>query len=80
MFNIYFTQQSAKHKRVNQDALFNGIEVYQYILKLAEKVTLQRESVIIGIADGISHSTNSQLAIRFFYESIKKCVIRSPKD
>ena len=55
MFNIYFTQQSAKHKRVNQDALFNGIEVYQYILKLAEKVTLQKESVIIGIADGLEH-------------------------
>lgn len=73
MFNIYFTQQSAKHKRVNQDALFNGIEVYQYILKLAEKVMLQKESVIIGIADGVSHSPNSQLASRFFMNQLKTC-------
>ena len=73
MFNIYFTQQSAKHKKVNQDALFSGIKVYQYILKLAEKVTLQKESVIIGIADGISHSPNSQLASRFFMNQLKTC-------
>ncbi|AFU19213.1 PP2C family protein-serine/threonine phosphatase [Actinobacillus suis] len=73
MFNIYFTQQSAKHKKVNQDALFNGIEVYQYILKLADVVTLRQESVIIGIADGVSHSTNSQLASRFFMNQLKTC-------
>lgn len=51
-----FCQQAGNRKKRNQDALFNGEAVFQYQLKKAEKRTINRPHLLVGMADGISHS------------------------
>ena len=51
---ITFCQQIGSNKQHNQDALFNGEQVFQYKLKTAETRLETRPRFIIGIADGIS--------------------------
>ncbi|AEC16196.1 hypothetical protein [Gallibacterium anatis] len=60
-FQLTFCQQAGNDKKHNQDALFNGVNVYQWKLKNAENVILYEDSVIFGIADGVSNSPKPQL-------------------
>lgn len=59
---ITFCQQIGSNKRHNQDALFNGEEVFQYKLKMAEKRLENRPHFIVGVADGISNSNRPEKA------------------
>ena len=59
---ITFCQQIGSNKRHNQDALFNGEEVFQYKLKMAEKRLENRPHFIVGVADGISNSSRPEKA------------------
>ena len=59
---ITFCQQIGSNKRHNQDALFNGEEVFQYKLKTAEKRLENRPHFIVGVADGISNSNRPEKA------------------
>ena len=73
-WNITFCQQVGKNKMRNHDALFNGQAVFQYKLKKAEMIEIQQESVILGIADGISNSPKPYLASRLVMEELAKVV------
>ena len=59
---ITFCQQIGSNKRHNQDALFNGVAVFQYKLKTAEKRLENRPHFIVGVADGISNSNRPEKA------------------
>ncbi|MEG9545574.1 protein phosphatase 2C domain-containing protein [Mannheimia sp. HC-2023] len=72
-FQLTFCQQAGNKHKKNQDALFNGKAVYQWQLKNAESDILDREKVIFGVADGISHSPKSELASRFLMEKLSDC-------
>ncbi|MDD0824427.1 protein phosphatase 2C domain-containing protein [Mannheimia sp. AT1] len=72
-FQLTFCQQVGNSKKQNQDALFNSVKVYQWQLKNAERVILNDEKVIFGIADGISNSPKPQLASRFLMEKLSQC-------
>ncbi|AHG73809.1 Phosphoprotein phosphatase [Mannheimia sp. USDA-ARS-USMARC-1261] len=72
-FQLTFCQQVGNKHKKNQDTLFNGKAVYQWQLKNAESDILDRENVIFGVADGVSHSHHSQLASRFLMEQLSKC-------
>lgn len=72
-FQLTFCQQAGNKHKKNQDALFNGKAVYQWQLKNAESDMLNHEKVIFGVADGVSHSPQSQLASRFLMEQLSKC-------
>ncbi|MEG9498427.1 PP2C family protein-serine/threonine phosphatase [Mannheimia indoligenes] len=72
-FQITFCQQAGNKHKKNQDALFNGKAVYQWQLKNAESDMLNHEKVIFGVADGVSHSPQSQLASRFLMERLSEC-------
>ncbi|PVX33484.1 protein phosphatase [Pasteurella langaaensis DSM 22999] len=72
-FEITFCQQAGNSKKQNQDALFNGVNLYQWKLKNAESVILNDEKVILGVADGISNSLKPQLASRFLMEKLSQC-------
>ncbi|MEG9533324.1 PP2C family protein-serine/threonine phosphatase [Mannheimia indoligenes] len=72
-FQLTFCQQAGNKHKKNQDALFNGKAVYQWQLKNAESDILDRENVIFGVADGVSHSPQSQIASRFLMEQLSKC-------
>lgn len=72
-WEITFCQQMGSNHKQNQDALFNGKDVYQYRLKKAETFYLESEKVIVGIADGVSNSPKPQLASRFLMEKLSDC-------
>lgn len=72
-WHITFCQQIGSNKKHNQDALFNGEQVFQYKLKKAETIFLAKDPIILGIADGISSSPQSQLASRFVMEQLAPC-------
>ncbi|MFC0308462.1 PP2C family protein-serine/threonine phosphatase [Gallibacterium trehalosifermentans] len=72
-FQLTFCQQAGNNKKQNQDALFNGMNVYQWQLKNAESIILDKNAVIFGIADGISNSPKPQLASRFLMEQLSYC-------
>lgn len=59
---ITFCQQIGSNQQHNQDALFNGEQVFQYKLKTAETRLETRPRFIIGIADGISNSNHPEKA------------------
>ena len=59
---IIFCQQIGSNQQHNQDALFNGEQVFQYKLKTAETRLETRPRFIIGIADGISNSNHPEKA------------------
>ncbi|MEE3608331.1 PP2C family protein-serine/threonine phosphatase [Avibacterium paragallinarum] len=76
-FQLTFCQQAGNDKKHNQDALFNGVNVYQWKLKNAENVILYEDTVIFGIADGVSNSPKPQLASRFLMEQLSQCQLLS---
>ncbi|HDR0612608.1 hypothetical protein [Pasteurella multocida] len=51
MWKVTFCQQAGTLKKRNQDALFNGERVYQYVLKKSETIEIEKENLIIGISD-----------------------------
>ncbi|MEG9481644.1 protein phosphatase 2C domain-containing protein [Mannheimia sp. HC-2023] len=72
-FQLTFCQKVGNKHKKNQDALFNGKAVYQWQYKNAESDILDENKVIFGVADGVSHSPQSQLASRFLMEQLSKC-------
>ena len=62
---ITFCQQAGKNKKRNQDALFNGLQVFQSMLKKPEKLFENGPLFILGIADGVSCSHHSEKASKF---------------
>ncbi|HED4408795.1 TPA: protein phosphatase 2C domain-containing protein [Pasteurella multocida] len=73
MWKVTFCQQAGTLKKRNQDALFNGQRVYQYVLKKSETIEIDKENLIIGISDGVSHSPRPELASRYFMEKLQAC-------
>ncbi|MGX2970034.1 PP2C family protein-serine/threonine phosphatase [Ursidibacter sp. B-7004-1] len=73
MWNITFCQKFGSNKQHNQDALFNGLEVFQYKLKNAETICVESEPLFLGVADGISSSPTPQRASRFIMDALSKC-------
>ena len=69
---ISFCQQAGKNKRHNQDALFNGEDVFQYVFKKPEKRIEPRPHFIIGMADGIYNSTRPARASKVVMEALKE--------
>ena len=69
---ISFCQQSVKNKRHNQDALFNGEDVFQYVFKKPEKRIELRPHFIIGMADGVYNSTRPAKASKVVMEALKE--------
>ena len=69
---ISFCQQSGKNKRHNQDALFNGEDVFQYVFKKPEKRIETRPHFIIGVADGVYNSTRPAKASKVVMEALKE--------
>jgi len=69
---ITFCQQIGSNKRHNQDALFNGEQVFQYKLKMAEKRLENRPHFIVGVADGISNSNRSEKASKLAMQLLSK--------
>ena len=69
---ISFCQQSGKNKRHNQDALFNGEDVFQYVFKKPEKRIELRPHFIIGMADGVYNSTRPAKASKVVMEALKE--------
>lgn len=72
-FQLTFCQQVGNYRQKNQDALFNGKAVYQWQYKNAESELLDKNKVIFGVADGVSHSLKSQLASLFLMEKLSEC-------
>lgn len=72
-FQLTFCQQVGSFHKKNQDALFNGKAVYQWQYKNAESDMLEANKVMFGIADGVSHSSQSQLASRFLMGRLSEC-------
>ncbi|HDR1021594.1 TPA: SpoIIE family protein phosphatase [Pasteurella multocida] len=73
MWKVTFCQQAGTQKKRNQDALFNGERVYQYVLKKSETIEVEKENLIIGISDGVSNSPRPDLASRYFMEKLQNC-------
>lgn len=73
VFRITFCQEVGNFHHKNQDALFNGEKVFQYQLKKVESILIEEEEVVLGVADGISGSSRSQLASRFLMEKLSEC-------
>lgn len=73
MWKVTFCQQAGMLKKRNQDALFNGERVYQYVLKKSETIEVEKENLIIGISDGVSNSPRPDLASRYFMEKLQDC-------
>lgn len=73
MWKITFCQQAGIGRKVNQDALFNGRDIFQYKLKKAESFLAEELPLYIGIADGISSSPHSHRASRFLMEQLAMC-------
>ena len=69
---ISFCQQVGKNKRHNQDALFNGEDVFQYVFKKPEKRIELRPHFIIGMADGVYNSTRPAKASKVVMEALKE--------
>ena len=69
---ISFCQQAGKNKRHNQDALFNGEDVFQYVFKKPEKRIETRPHFIIGVADGVYNSTRPAKASKVVMEALKE--------
>lgn len=69
---ISFCQQSGKNKRHNQDALFNGEDVFQYVFKKPEKRIELRPHFIIGMADSVYNSTRPAKASKVVMEALKE--------
>lgn len=67
---INFCQQAGKNKRRNQDALFNGESVFQYVFKKPETRIETRASFIIGVADGVYNSTAPAKASKVAMEAL----------
>lgn len=78
-FTITFTQQAGKNKPHNQDALFNGVEVFQYNLKKAAEFVENRPHFLLGVADGVSSSPNPHRASRFWMEQLQQCTALNSK-
>lgn len=68
---ISFCQQAGKHKKYNQDALFNGESVFQYTFKKPEKRIENRPHFIIGVADGVYHSPCPRKASKVVMDALK---------
>ncbi len=71
-YPITFCQRS-NYKFPCEDALFNGIDVYQYKNKNAETMLVEKPHPIIAVADGVSATPNSHKASRYWMEQIKNC-------
>lgn len=69
---ISFCQQAGKNKRHNQDALFNGEDVFQYVFKKPEKRIETRPHFIIGVADGVYNSTRPAKASKVVMNALKE--------
>ena len=69
---ISFCQQARKNKRHNQDVLFNGEDVFQYVFKKPEKRIETRPHFIIGVADGVYNSTRPAKASKVVMEALKE--------
>lgn len=69
---ISFCQQAGKNKRHNQDALFNGEDVFQYVFKKPEKRIETRPHFIIGVADGVYNSTRPAKVSKVVMEALKE--------
>ena len=69
---ISFCQQAGKNKRHNQDVLFNGEDVFQYVFKKPEKRIETRPHFIIGVADGVYNSTRPAKASKVVMEALKE--------
>lgn len=69
---ISFCQQAGKNKRHNQDALFNGEDVFQYVFKKPEKRIEPRPHFIIGVADGVYNSTHPAKASKVVMNALKE--------
>lgn len=67
---ISFCQQAGKNKRRNQDALFNGESVFQYVFKKPEMRIETRPAFIIGVADGVYNSTAPAKASKVVMEAL----------
>lgn len=61
-----------KNKRHNQDVLFNGEDVFQYVFKKPEKRIETRPHFIIGVADGVYNSTRPAKASKVVMEALKE--------
>lgn len=72
-FKLTFCQQVGNKQKKNQDALFNGKNVYQWQLKNAESDILKGEKVIFGVADGVSSHSKSHCISRFLMEQLAQC-------
>lgn len=71
MWEITFCQQSLKSR--NQDALFNGENVWQFKQKTAEMLELNQLRLIVGVADGVSSSPTPAFSSRFLMEQLSQC-------
>lgn len=69
---ISFCQQAGKNKKNNQDALFNGENVFQYVFKKPEKRIETRPHFIIGVADGVYNSTRPAKASKVVMNALKE--------
>lgn len=65
---ISFCQIAGKNKKRNQDALFNGESVFQYVFKKPETRIETRPTFIIGVADGVYNSTEPAKASKVVME------------
>ncbi|KLT73877.1 hypothetical protein PL75_00630 [Neisseria arctica] len=70
MYSITFTQMACPNRR-NQDALFNGVETYQFKNKKVEDFQLNQDGFILGVMDGVSSSPQGYLASYFWAEQLK---------
>ncbi|MGX2949923.1 PP2C family protein-serine/threonine phosphatase [Ursidibacter sp. B-7004-1] len=68
---ISFCQLAGKNKRRNQDALFNGESVFQYVFKKPETRIETRAQFIIGVADGVHNSTAPAKASKVVMETLQ---------
>ncbi|QIW16354.1 hypothetical protein A4G20_08400 [Pasteurellaceae bacterium RH1A] len=78
MWKISFCQQIGTGKKHNQDALFNGEQVFQYKLKNTVTCQFEREKLLLGVADGVSHSPQAQKASRYWMEQLANCPKLNP--
>nr|WP_314739218.1 protein phosphatase 2C domain-containing protein [uncultured Haemophilus sp.] len=67
---ISFCQIAGKNKKRNQDALFNGESVFQYVFKKPETRIETRPTFIIGVADGVYNSTEPAKASKVVMEAL----------
>ena len=75
---IAYTQHSGLQRSIQQDALWNGQELFQSRNQPTTSISLQQSSSFFAVADGVSASPVPQLASRFLIEAMARVLNEHP--